>query len=236
MISSYGYGAVRGRLPVVTIALVAINILVFLYMLTLGGLDRDIFIWKFGLIPFELTEGQAFERLSLFGPDITSPVPTWGTVFTSMFVHGGVLHIIGNMLFLYGFGERLETKLGPLKYLVFYLATGVAAAWTQVAIDLDSRAPMIGASGAVFGVVAAHVLAFPYRNALGLLFIFLILPMIFGLGSFSPLTPGAGVAYMAHLGGLVAGVLLMSGYMLLVGEPIQPQRLWGGRSWPPWQR
>ena len=236
MISSYGYGAVRERLPVVTITLVAVNVLVFLYMLTLGG-DRDIFIWKFGLIPFEITQGQEFEALNRFGPDITSPIPTWGTVFSSMFIHGGVLHILGNMVFLYGFGGKLETKLGPLKYLVFYLATGVAAAWTQVAIDLDSLSPLIGASGAISGVLGAYMLSFPYRNALGLLFVFFILPIMFsGVGSLSPLTPGAGIAYMAHIGGLVAGLLLMSGYMLLVGEPIRPQRLWGGRAWPPWQR
>ena len=126
---------------------------------------------------------------------------------------------------------------GPLKYLVFYLATGVAAAWTQVAIDLDSLSPLIGASGAISGVLGAYILSFPYRNALGLLFVFFILPIMFsGVGSLSPLTPGAGIAYMAHIGGLVAGLLLMSGYMLLVGEPIRPQRLWGGRAWPPWQR
>ena len=237
MISSYGYGAVRGGPPVVTITLVAINALVFLYMLTLGGLDRDIFILKFGVIPLELTSAGQFETLGPFGPDITSPIPTWGTLFTSMFIHGGVLHIAGNVLFLYGFGDRLEAKLGHLKYLMFYLAVGVAAVWAQVAINMDSGSPMIGASGAISGVVGAHILAFPYRNALALLFVFFILPIMFsGVGSLTPFTPGAGVAYMAHLGGLAAGLLLMSGFMRLAGEPIQPQRLWGGRTWPPWQR
>ena len=230
MISNLGL-FYRSRRPLVNIALIAINVVVFLYAITLSGLDKDIFIYKFGLFPVELTKGFDFERLGgPGGPDITSPIPTWGTVFTSMFIHSGPLHIVANMIFLYGFGGMVETRLGHGKYLLFYLATGVAATWTQVAVDLDSRTVLIGASGAISGVVGAFLLAYPYRNAVALLVIFFVLPPLINVGSFGPLSAGAGIAYMAHLGGLVAGVLMMAGYKLLQGEPILP-----GRRKPPWE-
>lgn len=219
----------RSRRPLVNITLIAINVLVFLYALSLSGLDQDIFIYKFGLFPVELTEGFDFKRLGGHGgPDISSPIPTWATVFTSMFIHAGPLHLVANMLFLYGFGGQLETRLGHIKYMLFYLATGVAAVWTQVAIDMDSRVVLIGASGAISGVVGAYLLAYPYRNAVALLVVFFVLPPLLNVGSFGPFTSGAGLAYMAHLGGLVAGVLMMAGYKLLQREPILP-----GRGWPP---
>ncbi len=215
----------RSRRPLVNYALIAISIVVFVYTLSLSGINEDIFIYKFGLIPAELSRGIEFEAFrGPFGPDITSPIPTWGTVFTSMFMHGGLLHIVANMLFLYGFGDKLEQRLGHIKYLIFYLAAGVAAVWAQVATDLDSNIPLIGASGAISGVVGAYVVAFPYRNTVALVFMFFILPPLFGLGSINPVAPGAGIAYMAHVGGFVVGVLFMAGYKVLLGEPILPRR------------
>ena len=217
----------RSRRPLVNIALIAINVVVFIYVLSLSGLNEDLFVYKYGLIPAELSHGIEFGNLAgPFGPDITSPIPTWGTVFTSMFIHGGLFHIIGNMLFLYGFGDKVEQRLGHIKYLLFYLAAGVAAAWTQVATDLDSQAVIIGASGAIFGVVGAYLLAFPYRNTLWLVFIFFILPLVFPFGSINPVAPGTAIAYMAHVGGFVAGILFMAGYKFLMGEPILPRRRW----------
>ena len=137
---------------------------------------------------------------------------------------------MGNMLFLYGFGGQVEQKLGHVKYLLFYLATGVAAVWTQVATDLDSGTVLIGASGAISGVVGAYLLAFPYRNAVVLLVVFFILPPLFSIGSLGPLTASTGIAYMAHIGGFVAGVLLMAGYKFVLKEPILPSRsLWRRR-------
>ena len=226
----------RSRRPLVNLALIAINALAFIYTLSLSGLEQHIFFWKYGLIPLELSSGIEFENIGgRFGPDIASPIPTCGTVFTSMFIHGGPIHFVGNMLFLYGFGGGVEERLGHIKYLIFYLATGVAAAWTQVATDLDSESVLIGASGAISGVVGAYLLAYPYRNAIALLVVFFVLPLLLSVGSFGPVSIGAGVAYMAHLGGLVAGVLLMAGYKLLLGEPIWPRqpphgRLWRGRE------
>ena len=217
----------RSRRPLVNFALIAINVVVFIYVLSLSGLNEDIFFWKYGLIPAELSRGIEFRSLGgPFGPDITSPIPTWGTVFTSMFMHGGLLHIVANMLFLYGFGDKVEQRLGHIKYLIFYLAAGVAAVWAQVATDLDSNIPLIGASGAISGVVGAYVVAFPYRNTVALVFMFFILPPLFGLGSINPVAPGTGIAYMAHVGGFVAGILFMAGYKFLTGEPVLPRRLW----------
>jgi membrane associated rhomboid family serine protease len=209
----------RRRQPIVNYALIAVNVLVFIYQLSLGGINEDIFIWKFGLVPAELTGGQEFTRF--FGADITSPIPTWGTVFSSMFIHGSILHILTNMLFLWGFGDRLEDKLGHVLYLLFYLGAGVAAAWTQVAVDLDSVSVLIGASGAIFGVVGAYLLAFPYRNTIPLVIVFFLLPLVFG--NLSPSLVGGRIAYMAHVGGFVTGILFMAGYKFLAREPILPR-------------
>ena len=227
----------------VNIALIAVSSLVFLYELSLGGISRDIFFFKYGLIAAELSRGLEFTRLGgPFGPDISSPIPTWGTVFSSMFIHGGFLHFIGNMLFLWVFGDNVEDRLGHVKYLLFYLGAGVAAAWTQVATDLDSQVPLIGASGAISGVLGAYLLLYPYNRittlvlfffitvirvpALLLLGSWFILQLFNGLGSLGPAASGAGVAYMAHVGGFAAGVLFMAGYKLLLREPIWPPRPW----------
>ena len=224
-------GVVRRGRPVVSFGIIAICTVVFIYELSLGGLDRDIFFFKYGLIPSELTSGEALEILpvrtpvGILGVDIASPIPTWGTVFTSMFIHGGILHLVANMLFLWGFGEGLEGRLGHVKYLLFYLGVGIAAAWTQIATNLDSQTPIIGASGAIFGVIGAFLLAYPYNRTIALLFVFLILPMFFNFGSLGISSSGSGIAYMAHVGGLVAGVLFMAGYKFLAREPILPRRL-----------
>ena len=235
----------KGR-PDVTIILIAISALVFIYELFLGGLDQDIFFFKYGLIPAELSQGIEFTRVGgPLGPDITSPIPTWGTVFTSMFMHGGFVHFIGNMLFLWVFGDNVEARLGHVKYLLFYLGAGVAAAWTQVAIDLNSETPLIGASGAISGVLGAYLLLYPYNRITTLVLFFFItvirIPALFvlgfwfvlqlfnGLGSLGPAASGPGVAYMAHVGGFAAGVLFMAGYKFLLGEPIWPRGHW--RLW-----
>ena len=222
----------RSSRPLVTIVLIAISALVFLYQLTLSDLETFRFTYQYGLIPKELTSGEPLEIVTLRtsvgveGLDVASPIPTWGTVFTSMFMHGGWMHIIGNMLFLWGFGEKVEAKLGHIKYLLFYLGAGIAAAWTQVAVDMDSQAVMIGASGAIFGVLGAYLIAFPYERAIGLLFVFSLMPLVFSIGAMGPANPGSGIAYMAHVGGFVAGVAFMAGYKFLLGESVLPRRPW----------
>ncbi|MCE2405689.1 MAG: rhomboid family intramembrane serine protease [Dehalococcoidia bacterium] len=225
----------RTRRPLVNFSLIAASTVVFLYEVVLGGLqglgelgstDRlNVFLLTYGLVPFDLT--RAGDLRPVFDSsgalrDINPPFSVWTSVFTSMFIHGSLLHLVGNMLFLWGFGGRLEEKLGHVKYLLFYLAAGVAAVWTQVAVDMDSRAPLIGASGAIAGVVGAYLLTFRYPNTIWLVIVFFILPMIVGPIGAGVVSSDAQVAYMAHLGGLVAGGLMISGYKLLIGESLRP--------------
>ena len=243
----------RRTFPYVTVALVLVNVVVFVYEFTLGDLEQNVFILKNGLIPAELTSGNEFEsaRLSFFDVvDIKSPFGTWATVFTSMFLHGGIMHIIGNMLFLWVFGGNLEDRLGHVKFLVFYLAAGFAAAMAQVGIDMDSQVPMVGASGAIAGVLGAYLLLYPFSR-INTLFIFIfitvvpvpavlvlglwfVLELFKGVGSLGVETIGGGVAYFAHVGGFVAGLLMMAFYKKLIREPIIPSRprrmyYWRGR-------
>ena len=232
----------RGR-PYVNIGLIALSSLIFLYELSLGPLDRTIFFYKFGLIAEELTGGEAFQQLRTQGGlhNIESPIPTWGTIFSSMFIHGDIMHFFSNMIFLWVFGDNVEDKLGHVKYLAFYLAAGVIAAWVQVATDFSSQIPLIGASGAIAGVLGAYFLLFPYsqiRTMIFLLFItFIRVPAIWllgfwillqffsGVGSLGPSAQSGGVAYWAHIGGFLAGLVATAGFKLLVWrEPLWPRR------------
>ena len=242
----------RRTFPYVTVALVLANVVVFVYQFALGDLDRQIFVLRNGLIPYELTSGEELGRvLSNVGVvDLSSPFGTWATVFTSMFLHGGIMHIIGNMLFLWVFGGNLEDRLGHVKFLVFYLAAGFAAAMAQVGIDMESQVPMVGASGAIAGVLGAYLLLYPFSR-INTLFIFIfitvvpvpaalvlglwfVLELFKGVGSLGVETIGGGVAYFAHVGGFVAGLLMMAFYKKLIREPIIPSRprrmyYWRGR-------
>lgn len=224
--------------PYVTIGLIAINALVFLYEFTLGSLETTQFFYRWGLIPAELAGGQDYAMLlTSTGPvDIQSPVPAWGTVFSSMFIHGGFMHFVGNMLFLWVFGDNVEDRLGHVKYLFFYLACGVAAVWTQVAINTGSHVPNIGASGAIAGVLGGYLLLFPYSRintlvmfyfitivrvpALILLGFWFALQFFSGVGSLGPSAPTSGVAYWAHIGGFVAGALGVAIYLKATGRPV----------------
>ncbi len=192
--------------PVVTITLIVINALVFLFELSLDPFSRNHLIAVFGIVP------ERFHYLSLL---------------TSMFMHGGWMHIIGNMWFLWIFGDNIEDILGHGLYLVFYLACGVAAGLSHVWLNPDSAMPTIGASGAIAGVMGAYLIKFPHARVLTLVPIFFFLttyelPAYFiliywfviqffsGLGSvaYSHATEG-GVAWFAHVGGFVVGMLLV---------------------------
>jgi membrane associated rhomboid family serine protease len=232
---------VRRTRPYVTVGLIALCALVFMYELALNSMERTAFFYRWGLIPAELARGIEFTVL-LIGRtqvDIQSVVPTWGTVFSSMFLHGGFMHFLGNMVFLWVFGDDVEDKLGHLKYLLFYLACGVAAAWTHVAIDMNSETPTIGASGAIAGVLGAYLVLYPFSRirtlvifffitvirlpALYLLGVWFLLQFFSGIGSLGPAAQTTGgVAYWAHVGGFVAGVVLVALYLKLRGEPVWP--------------
>ena len=237
----------RTRLPPVTVALIGLNCLVFVYELQTGGLglltgggrfDIDIFFFKWGFIPSELAEGRNYERL-FDGTDIASPVPTWATIFSSMFIHGGLLHLASNMLFLWVFGSSMEHSLGAVRFLLLYLATGVAAVLAHMAIDPQSQAPLIGASGAVSGVLGAYLLTFPYNRIRALIVMFLItvieLPAVWLLGGWFVwqllqglfslgLSNSVSIAFFAHVGGFAAGAVLIAAGRLLTGRRVLPSR------------
>ena len=210
------------RFPWMTVALIAANVLVFVYELLLSGgagVRLDLFFFRAGFVPYELTHLTDVPPVDLVPPPFT--------VFTSMFVHAGWLHIIGNMLFLWIFGNNVEDAMGKARFLAFYLLCGVAAAVAQTAIRPDSTIPNIGASGAIAGVLGAYILLYPRARVLTLVPVFIFfLPIImlpawvviaawFVLQLFEGLlslgaAAGGGVAFFAHVGGFVAGLLLVS--------------------------
>jgi membrane associated rhomboid family serine protease len=189
--------------PVVTFTLIGLNALVFLFQASLGAAAEQ-FVLAFGLVP------AAF---------------SWLTVFTSMFLHGGLLHVGGNMLYLWIFGDNVEDRLGHGRFLTFYLLCGVAAALAQTLMDPTSPVPMVGASGAIAGVMGAYFVLYPRSRIVTLLPIFIFfqvieVPAIFflgvwfvmqfasGVGSIATSTgqPIGGIAFWAHVAGFVAGV------------------------------
>ena len=244
--------------PYVNAGLIGISVLVFLYEMTLGGvgiltggggLNLDIFFFKWGFIAQELTSGKSFEVLNTtFGRvDIETPVPTVLTIFTSMFIHGGFMHLAGNMMFLWVFGDNIEDRLGHVKYLVFYLVAGVAATLSQWVISTDSQVPLIGASGAISGVLGAYLMIYPNNRVKALIIFYLItvveMRAVWLLGGWFVwqliqgslsigLSDTVSVAFFAHIGGFAAGVVLAGAYKLVLKEPLIP-----GRSRvQPWDR
>jgi len=206
--------------PVVTVALIVLNALFFVYQISLeaGGADGaragQAFIDEFGLVPCRLTGACRV------GPELPSPILT---IFTSMFMHGGLFHIGGNMLYLWIFGNNVEDTLGHGRYLLFYLLSGVAAALAQTAVGPSSMVPMVGASGAVSGVLGAYLLLFPHAHVTTLIILgfffrlvhipamvvlgfWIVLQVLNGLGSFGS---SGGVAFFAHIGGFLAGMGLL---------------------------
>jgi membrane associated rhomboid family serine protease len=240
----------RSRRPFVNVAIIIICGVVFIYELTLGVNDRTIFFYQFGLIPSEVAQNFDYHTLNLgFGGglvDITSPIPNWSTMFTSMFIHGDWMHFGANMLFLWVFGDNIEDRFGHFKYLLFYLAAGVAAVWLQVAIDTSSQIPTIGASGAIAGVLGAYLLLYPLSRINTAVIFFLItfiripafillgfwflLQFFSGLGSLGPSSQTGGVAYWAHIGGFLFGVVVVIIYLILTRRRIWPQGPWSGTT------
>jgi len=200
--------------PWVTVSLIAANLLTFVFEVSLGARLRP-FLDQFGAIPARLLSSGRVD-----GPGL----PAFVTVFSSMFLHGGLLHVGGNMLYLWIFGNNVEDAMGHLRYLFFYLISGVVAVYAHAVTDPASTMPMIGASGAISGVLGAYVVLFPRARVLTLvpfgLFLQLIrVPAVFVLGFWIVLqllsgllsrgAPGGGVAWFAHVGGFLAGVVLV---------------------------
>jgi membrane associated rhomboid family serine protease len=204
--------------PYVTYGLIAINVLVFLYEISLPPQELLGFFRLAAIVPRELSASFA-------GYPINQPVPEWLTLVTSQFLHGGFLHLAGNMLFLWIFGNNVEDKLGHIKYLIFYIACGVLAGLTQWFFSQASAIPSLGASGAIAGVLGAYILRFPNARILTLFGYFLTyVPAYFFLGLWfiqqalygvaslnAPSNIGmesGGIAYWAHAGGFVFGAIL----------------------------
>ena len=201
------------RTPVVTIALIAVNVAAFLWQL---GTGLESSALRGGVIPYEILTFQ-----DVWPPDV---VPPPFTIFTGMFLHGGFVHIASNMLFLWIFGNNVEDALGRVRFLVFYLLSGVAAAIVQVvasALVGDIEVPMVGASGAIAGVLAAYMVLLPRSRVLTLVWVFFFVRLVrvpagffigiwFALQVMSVFFGGApGVAVFAHIGGFVAGLVLV---------------------------
>jgi len=203
--------------PVVNYAIIAICVVVFLWQFSLGTEGGDNAVLALGMIP---------ARLFGYGelPPELIYVPAWATVLTSMFMHGGFLHLGGNMLYLWIFGDNIEDSMGHVRYALFYLLCGIAAALAQGFVDPHSEAPMIGASGAISGVLGAYILLHPGATVRVLLIIFFFIRVVnipavivlgfwFAMQLFNAATPSsgeAGVAFFAHIGGFVAGFVLIS--------------------------
>ena len=202
--------------PVVTILIIITCTLVFLYELFLPLNWREVFIQMFAVIPYEISTGQDIPP-----PD---PLTPYGNLLSYQYLHGSFMHILGNMLFLWVFGDNVEDRFGKVKFLIFYTLCGVAAALFQVLVYPESKIPLIGASGAISGVLGAYAVLFPRAQIITLVFVFffvdlVVLPAFLWIGvwfaiqflsalfSVNHLGMG-GVAWFAHLGGFVTGVLL----------------------------
>ncbi|MEZ5444563.1 MAG: rhomboid family intramembrane serine protease [Gammaproteobacteria bacterium] len=203
--------------PVITMVTIAACALVFLWQMSLGGEGGQRAVYSLGVIPAVL-----FDRAEL--PAELALLPAEATVFTSMFLHGGIMHLAGNMLYLWIFGNNVEDSMGHARFVIFYLLCGVAAAVGQAWMHPDSQIPMIGASGAISGVLGAYLLLYPHARVLtvvplGFYAQMIRLPALLVLGFwfvmqiFSSAAAGGGekggVAWFAHIGGFIAGMVLI---------------------------
>jgi len=192
----------RRIVPLVTYALIALNVIFFLVELS-GG---DAFIEKWAFVPSRF---------------LANPLGDFLTLFTAMFMHAGWVHLGGNMLYLWIFGDNVEDRFGHIKFIIFYLFCGLAATFAQLAFNTGSNIPNLGASGAIAGVLAAYLVLFPQGKvkvlqgqrviqvpALIVIGLWIVLQLFSGIGSIASTAETGGVAYMAHIGGFVAGFVL----------------------------
>lgn len=209
----------RDTFPVVTVTLIVVNTLVHLYQATMSPERAAVFVRAAGAIPLEITTLTDIVRFPEH-PAALVPIPL--TLVTAMFVHGDWLHLVSNMWYLWLFGDNIEDSMGHLRFVVFYLLSGLAAGLLQVAVDASSPIPMVGASGAIAGILGGYALQFPRARVHCLLFIVIIIQLIevpafvvLGLWFVLQLVRGfaadsmSSVAWFAHIGGFVAGLALI---------------------------
>ena len=197
------------RFPFVTLILITLNILVFLYQI-FSPQGLQYFVFKMGAIPYEITHFTMVTHI----PRIFPPL----TLLTSLFLHGSFLHLFGNMLYLWIFGNNIEDFLGPFRFILFYLLSGLGASLVHVVFHPASLIPMIGASGAIAGILGAYFLLYPGARVLTLVFIWIQpIPAFFILGLWfiaqvMNIGIGGGVAWFAHIGGFLIGIVLIRIY------------------------
>ena len=202
--------------PMVTIGLIVACVLVFMWQFSLGTEAQQLAVYQFGLIP-----AVFLNKISL--PSDIVAIPSGLTILTSMFMHGGFMHLAGNMLYLWIFGNNVEDAMGHVRFIIFYLLCGAAAVFGHMLQDPSSQIPLVGASGAISGVLGAYILLYPHARVLVLIplgiFSHLIrLPAIWVLGLWFLMqivnfamtdSQGGGVAWLAHIGGYIAGMVLI---------------------------
>lgn len=237
----------RGTGPAfVSLAFIALNVFVFLVLQGAGASAEGAeFTYGYSAVPFEITNDVDLvepEPVTVGGetvevPQEPGPSPIWLTLFTSLFMHGGWLHLAGNMLFLWVFGDNVEHRIGHGLFLVFYLVAGIIASFAQILVDAGSVIPTLGASGAISGVLGAYLVMFPTNRVLVLIIRFpvwvpaivviglwAVLQVVNGFGAIAVTEETAGgVAYMAHIGGFVAGVLAGFVFRMVFREPRRPR-------------
>jgi membrane associated rhomboid family serine protease len=216
----------RVNAPIVTYILIGINLAVY-FLLQLPSATFD---YSYSLIPYEITSGHDLVGNKVINgvavPFGQGPTPIYLTIFTAMFMHGGFMHLFGNMLYLWIFGDNVEDALGPVKFLIFYLLCGIIATFAQIYADPRSLIPNLGASGAIAGVLGGYLLMYPARQvrvlagylgiirmpAIIVIGMWGVLQFMNGLGTIAPGTEqgSGGVAYWAHVGGFVGGLILVS--------------------------
>lgn len=231
----------RTIIPYINYLLILINILVFIFLQDLGNNEK--FTYEYSMVPEEIITGQDIvtpdqtyenpatgEIYTIPGLGVT-PITVYITLITSLFLHGSIAHIFGNMLFLWIFGDNIENRLGHLRYLIFYLVSGILASlanvYSTVILDGNLLIPTIGASGAISGVLGAYILLFPKKRVSVIVFFFItnmpaivaigiwfLFQLVSGLGLLGAGTQGGGIAYGAHIGGFVAGMLLIRFFLI----------------------
>jgi len=201
------------RFPFITVFFISLNIGLFLYQF-FSPQGIQYFVMKMGTIPYELTHFRSIPSL----PRISPPL----TLLTSMFLHGSFFHLLGNMLYLWIFGNNVEDFLGPLRFILFYLLSGLGASLTQIIFSPNSQVPMIGASGAIAGVLGAYFILYPSARVLTLVFLIIYIQVVpipaavilgfWFLAQVLNIGLGGGVAWFAHIGGFLIGIGLIRIY------------------------
>ncbi len=236
----------RGHGPAfVSLAFIGLNIAVFLLLQGGGGPSGEEFTYGYSAVPFEITNNVDLvgpEEITVDGtplqvPQEPGPSPIFLTLLTSMFMHGGWLHIGGNLLFLWIFGDNVEHRIGHIPYLAFYLVAGVIGSLAQILVEPGSIIPTLGASGAISGILGAYLVMFPTNRvtvlflrfpmrvpAIAAIGLWAVFQFVNGIGAFAVTEETAGgVAYMAHIGGFVAGLVAGLVFRAIFHQPRRPR-------------